>query len=115
MVRNINDNLVQSYVQNSEKIHYNKVALLTQLQIDSVKAITPMFVVTVLDKKGVENQVKFYKKANEYEEINTVTKEIIKWDANYVLGCANDNNEILVFQYYALGNMFSEKSDLTRK
>lgn len=110
-----NDNLIQSYFQNFEKIHYNRIAEFSQERIDSVKALEPHFVVTVFDKKGNENQVKFYKKANDYEEIDIVTGRIVKWDADYILGCNNDNNEILVFQYYALGNMFAKKTELTRK
>jgi len=114
-IENQNDNLVQSYIQNFEKIHYNRIASFRQAQIDSVKALTPNFIVTVLDKEKGNNQMKFYKKANPVEETDNVTGKIVKWDANYILGCNNDNNEILVFQYFSLGNMFAKKQELIKR
>jgi len=109
-VADFNKTLVEDYVLNYEKIFFNKVAEFNESQVDSILALSPVYSVKVTDENDAKKQVDFYMKPKENPGIDPVTGLEEKWDENYIYGSIVGEKEILVFQYFALGNIFSNKS-----
>jgi acetolactate synthase small subunit len=108
-----NNSLVENYILIYEKIFFNKVAEFSPEKVDSIKAITPLYKIEVVDVKGNSKKVNFLRKKKDVIEIDEVTGEEILYDENYLLGYYPESNEILVFQFYNLGNIFAKKSYFT--
>ena len=92
--------LVENYILNYEKIYFNRIAEFGWEKIDSIKKTTPEYSLSVKDKQGKVTKVDFYLKPIENEEINEVTGERKLWDENYILGIKDNENQVMVFQYY---------------
>lgn len=110
LVDNFNKNMVQSYVLNYKKIHYNRIMDYTPNQIDSVKLLKPDYVISVTTKDDTKNEVLFYKKAGLKGEVDPVTKKAQEFDVNYALGCVNDSEDIARYQYHVIDKLLMRKS-----
>lgn len=106
-VEKYNKTLVENYILNYEKIFFNKVAELPWEKADSIINSTPTYTVSVTGN-GKKKKVNFHLKPKDNPEIDIVTGEIDKWDENYIYGVVEGENEVLIFQYFALGNVFSD-------
>lgn len=102
--------LVKNYVLNYKKIHYNKMMNYTQNQIDSVKLLTPHYIISVTDKNEKTKEVFFYKKAANKGEIDPVTQKQKEFDVNYALGIVNNENQIARYQYHVIDPLLMKKS-----
>jgi hypothetical protein len=105
-IKEFNNSLVQNYILNYEKIFYNKVAELTGNEIDSILNLAPTYSIQVTSN-GEKNKVDFFLKKIDNPTIDLVTGKENPWDENYIYGIREGEKEVLIFQYYALGNVFS--------
>ena len=106
-VENFNKTLVENYILNYEKIYFNKVAELPWEKTDSIINSLPTYKVSIT-VNGETKKVDFHLKPRENPLVDEVTGEIEKWDENYIYGVISGEKEVLIFQYFALGNVFSD-------
>lgn len=112
-IEEFNNSLAENYILIYEKIFFNKIAEYSLEKVDSIKAITPLYKIKVMDFKGGSKQVNFLRKKKDFVEIDEVTGEEIMYDENYLLGYYPESKEIFVFQFFNLGNIFAKKSYFT--
>ncbi|MEZ7900888.1 MAG: hypothetical protein ACI8RY_001170 [Urechidicola sp.] len=112
-IEKLNNSLVENYVLIYEKIFFNKIADFSSEKVDSIKAITPLYKIEVVDSNGDFKKVNFLRKKKDFVEIDEVTGEEIMYDENYLLGYYPKSKEIFVFQFFNLGNIFAKKSYFT--
>jgi hypothetical protein len=110
IINNYNKALLQNYLVNYKKIHYNKVMEYTKNQIDSVKLLTPDYIISVTDKNEATKEVLFYKKAANTGEMDPVTRKQQEFDVNYALGIVNDANKVARYQYHVIDPLLMKKS-----
>lgn len=110
-VKGANKSLVENYILNYEKIYFNRIADYDETQVDSIVAANnPVYTISVTDVSNKTKTVDFYLKMSENPTINEVTGEENIWDTDYIHGNVRGDREMLVFQYFALGNVFAPKS-----
>ncbi len=109
-IEGVNNALAENYVLIYEKIFFNKIVEFSDKKVDSVKAITPIYTIEVNDVNGKTKKVNFVYKKKDNIELDDVTGEPILYDENYIFGYYPESNEILLFQYYSLGNILAGKS-----
>ncbi|MEN8928401.1 MAG: hypothetical protein ABF242_08315 [Flavobacteriales bacterium] len=109
-LENVDNALVENYTLIYEKIFFNRIADFSPEQVDSVKAIEPLYTVSVTDMEGVTKTVNFLRKKRDVEAFNEITGEPIIYDENYLLGYYPESKDIFVFQFFNLGNIFSKQS-----
>jgi len=103
--------LVENYLLNYEKIYFNRIADYTEKQVDSILAVSePVYTLSVTDVSNKKRTVDFYLKMSDNPTVNEVTGEKNIWDTDYIHGRIRGEKELLVFQYFALGNVFAPKS-----
>ncbi len=93
-----------TYFQN---IWFERIATdITKSETDSIKNSSPFVIIEVEDINGEVNKIKIYKKlaANEFDEFG---KEI-EFDFNRAYALFNENNEILIIQYYICDPLLKE-------
>ena len=93
-----------TYFQN---IWFESIATdLKQLETSSVKNSLPFVTIEVEDIKGQVNKLRIYKKtaANEFDEFG----KKIEFDFNRAYALLNENNEILIIQYYICDPILKE-------
>lgn len=99
--------LMENYLLAFEKLYFNRVAEINTAQSDSVMALVPDYTIAVTDNNNRTTAVDFFKKKSDSPSTNPVTGEEQIWDENYMYGSIKGQDELLVFQYYALGNVFA--------
>jgi len=82
----------------------------TPQRIDSIRNSTPLFILTVEDKKSKTTQLKAFPRPNTEEKVNNFG-ELYVYDHNRLYGIANDSEELLMIQYYVFDKVFLGKSD----
>ena len=112
-IEKFNNSLAENYILIYEKIFFNKIAEYSEKQVDSIQSLSPLYKIEVIDVNGVSKKVHFVLKNKDNPEIDEVTGEQILYDENYLLGYYPEAKEILVFQYFNLGNIFANKSYFT--
>ncbi len=100
--------LVENYILNYEKIYFNRIAELSENKVDSIMSLEPEYRIEVTVNNR-PTKVDFYLKPSDNPSVDLVTGEENIWDENYIYGVMNGKKEVLVFQYFALGNVFSRK------
>lgn len=114
-IDDFNAALVENYLLLFEKVHYNRVAELSQVQVDSVLKMKPTYQVSVTDIKGNTTQVNFVLKKSDNPTVNAVTGEVKEYDDNHLFGYLEGEKEVYLFQYFALGNMLTNKAYFLQK
>lgn len=114
-IADFNHSLAENYLLIYEKIFFNRIAEFSEAKVDSIQALSPLYQIEVEDREGNTKSMNFVYKKNDNDEIDEVTGEQILYDPNYLLGYYPNEKEILVFQYYNLGNIFAKKSYFTSK
>ena len=109
-VTGVNKSLVENYILNYEKIYFNRIADFTASQVDSIVMTEPVYTITITDVNNKTKSVDFYLKLSDNPTIDEVTGEEFIYDTDYIHGNVRGEQEMLVFQYFALGNVFAPKS-----
>lgn len=109
-VTGVNKSLVENYILNYEKIYFNRIADFTPSQVDSIVITEPVYTITITDVNNKTKSVDFYLKLSDNPTIDEVTGEEFIYDTDYIHGNVRGEQEMLVFQYFALGNVFAPKS-----
>lgn len=102
VIQGLNDGFVTKYLSSFAKINYELPNyVLTQRQVDSVKASTPFCVMRVKSKAGKNEQLKMYRmKSDDGEEKTGNFGEALgKYDANH-FWCVLPNGELVKCQYF---------------
>jgi len=109
-VSGVNKYLVENYILNFEKIYFNRIAEFEPPQVDSITAHSPVYTISVTDVSNKKKTVDFYLKLSENPTIDLVTGKESLYDTDYIHGHVRGEKEMLVFQYFALGNVFAPRS-----
>lgn len=115
IINNVDESALKNYVVSYKKIHYNRIMDYSQNQIDSVKLLTPNYIISVTDKNDVTKEVLFYKKAAAVGETDAVTGKQKEFDVNYALGIVDDENKVARYQYYVIDPLLMKKSYFVTK
>ncbi len=114
-VTGVNKSLVENYVLNYEKIYFNRIAEISKQEVDSISALSPVYTISVTDNSNKTKTVDFYLKLSENPTIDEVTGVENLYDSDYIYGRVRGEEEMLIFQYFALGNVFAPKSYFTQQ
>lgn len=109
-IQGVNKSLVENYILNYEKIYFNRIAEFEPAQVDSIGNQQPVYTLAVTDVNNSTKTVDFYLKLSENPSIDEVTGEEFLYDTDYIHGRVRGEDELLVFQYFALGNVFAPRS-----
>ena len=109
-IQGVNKSLVENYILNYEKIYFNRIAEFEPAQVDSIGNQQPVYTLAVTDVNNSKKIVDFYLKLSENPTIDEVTGEEFLYDTDYIHGQVRGKDELLVFQYFALGNVFAPRS-----
>lgn len=109
-IQGVNKSLVENYILNYEKIYFNRIAEFEPAQVDSIGNQQPVYTLAVTDVNNSTKTVDFYLKLSENPTIDEVTGEEFLYDTDYIHGRVRGEDELLVFQYFALGNVFAPRS-----
>ena len=113
-VGDYNLTLLQNYVRTYEKIFYNQIGDYTETQVDSIKKEDPTYIVSVTDNADNVKQV-FFTLKETGETMDSIIGKAIAYDVNMIHGYYPEGEEIYLFQYFSLGNMFAKKSYFIQK
>lgn len=113
-VGDYNLTLLQNYVRTYEKIFYNQIGDYTENQVDSIKKEDPTYIVSVTDNADNVKQV-FFTLKETGETMDSITGKAIAYDVNMIHGYYPEGEEIYLFQYFSLDNMFAKKSYFIQK
>ena len=92
--------------------YYQRIAFddivtnLDQNQTDSILNSSPYCVISVKDESGVENKIKIYRKPSDNEVDEFGNK--IKFDYDKAYATLNNNNELIIIEYYIFDPLFKE-------
>ncbi len=82
------------------------VTNLDQIQTDSILNSSPYCVISVKDESGVENKIIIYRKPSDNEVDEFGNK--IKFDYDKAYATLNNNNELIIIEYYIFDPLFKE-------
>ena len=106
-VDNFNVEKLSRYLTYFQNIIFQNIATnLTQQASDSIYSSGPYSVISVEDIKGFTNELKIYRKPSE-KEFDEFGKKI-KYDFNSAYALFNENNELLIIQYYIFDPLLKE-------
>lgn len=91
---------VRAYLLNYRKIHFEQHNYITDSKAaDSIKALTPWYIIEVIDKAGEKNRVKCFRKHMTYVRYD-YDDNLIEWDRDRLWVQLNDGR-LVVGQFYA--------------
>ena len=115
VLSDFNNALTENYVLQYEKFFYNRIAEANKQEADSILNKTPDYKVTVTTNGGDVKQVNFVLKKLKKPIYNDVTGKYKEIDDNHIFGYIVGEEELYLFQYFALGNMLTTKDYFLQK
>lgn len=97
---------VKQYLSYFEQLGFEKFeTAFSKPQINSIKASTPLNIVTVTTVAGEITKVKFYPRKPIVEGLKDATGKSILFDQERMNALINDHNELVVVKYYVFGKI----------
>ena len=105
---------VRAYLLNYRKIHFEQHNYITDSKAaDSIKALTPWYIIEVVDKAGEKNRVKCFRKHMSYIRYD-YDDNLIEWDRERLWIQLNDGR-LVVGQFYVFDKILHDLRLFERK
>jgi hypothetical protein len=99
---------VRDYLLSYEKIHFeNHNYEYKQKDVDSLRKVTPNYIIEVYNKKGVKNRITIYRRRYNYQKLG-LDGSILEWDQDRCWVFLNDGR-LVVGQYFVFDRLLRNK------
>jgi hypothetical protein len=107
---------VKQYLSYFQKLSFEAFEdQLNQKQMDSVKNSKPINIITVTDKEGKSNTVKFFARSPKTKGQKDVNGKEILYDQERMDALINDGKDLVVVQYYIFGKVMPPANYFQKK
>jgi hypothetical protein len=107
---------VKQYLSYFQKLSFETFEdQLSQKQIDSVKNSKPINIITVIDKEGKVNTVKFFARSPAKKGEKDINGKEILYDQERMNAVINDGKDLVVVQYYVFGKVMPPANYFQKK
>jgi hypothetical protein len=115
-VENIDPMAVKQYLTYFQQVNFESLDMaMSQKEIDSTLKSQPINILTVTDKAGKVNRIKFFARKPKKEDMITPEGKAVKYDLDRMNALMESTNDFVMVQYYVFGKMMPPADYFTKK